>query len=100
MPVITDHKLKAELEALEKKAEAIKLRQRQIMHKASKQARAVQNNRKFIAGGIALNALLSSADFKKGFEDYFKAAVLPDDRYKFPELWPDATRPEPKPRTK
>ena len=36
MPVITDPKLKAELEALEKKAEAIKLRQRQIWHKASK----------------------------------------------------------------
>jgi hypothetical protein len=100
MPVITDPKLKAELEALEKKAEAIKLRQRQIWHKASKQERTVQNNRKFIAGGIALNALLSNADFKKGFEDYFKAAVLPDDRYKFPEYWPDAKRPEPKPRKK
>lgn len=100
MPEIIDPKLKNELARLAKKANAIKERQRQIIFKASKQARAAQNQRKFIAGAIAMKALASDAAFREGFEMYFKREVLEADQYKFPEYWPTATKPERTPNKK
>lgn len=98
MREVNDPRLKAELALLEKKAHAIKERQRQIMLKAGKLARTTQNQRKFIAGAVALRALETNAAFRQSFGEILKAEVLEQDRYKFPEFWPDAVKPESKQR--
>lgn len=84
---------KRRYEQLQQRIQKLAARQKLILHRASAQERKDATRRAIVAGQLLFSKAARDEKTRQALDNLLKGGVAENQRYLFPEIWPEAERP-------